>query len=52
MFLVDFIYKNYMTYTYSILLAEAIIRHQKFLLTFTEGPTVGLTYNFKIREKY
>ena len=47
-----FIYKNYMTYTYYINLVEAIIRHQKFLLTCRELPTIALSYHVKIRENY
>ena len=48
----EFIYKNYMTYTYYINLVEAIIRHQKFLLTCRELPTVALSHHVKIRENY
>ena len=39
-----------MTYGYCINLDEAIIKHQKFLLTCRELSTVALLYHVKIRE--
>ena len=43
---------NDATYTYCINLVEAIIRHQKLLLTCIELPTVTLSYHVKIRKNY
>ena len=43
---------NDATYTYCINLVEAIIRHQKLVLTWRELPTVAFWYNAKIRENY
>ena len=43
-FVANFTYKNYMTYTYYINLVEAIIKYQKFLLTYRELPAVALSY--------
>ena len=50
MFLVNFTYENYMTYTYYINLVGAIIGYKKFLLTCRELPTVALSYHVKIIE--
>ena len=41
-----------MTYTYCINSIEAIIRHQKLLLTCMELPTETLSYHVKIRKNY
>ena len=43
---------NDMTCTYFIDLVEAIIRHQKLLLTCRELSTVALSYHVKIRKNY
>ena len=47
MFLVNFSYENYMTYTDYISLVEAIMRHQKFLLTYRELSTVTFSTHVK-----
>ena len=47
-----YLQKNDVTYTYCINLVEAIIRHQKLLITWIELPTVALLYHVKIRDNY
>ena len=44
--------KTDMSYTYYINLVETIIKHQRFLLTCKELPTVALSYYVKVKENY
>ena len=51
-FLVNVTYKNYLTYTYYINLVAAIMRLQKFLLTWRELPTLAISHHVNVRENY